>query len=822
NGYAYSNDNGFFKLVCTLKETECKIVISSLGYKKEEYKLNLLEQNNDLNFILDEKTEALSEVIIESYPIRTEGDTTTVKIAKFVNQTEQTLEDVLRKIPGIEVQKDGSIKAHGRYIDKLLIEGDDIFDKNYKLLSKNLDAKVLDAVQILDNFEDNPILKNMVNSNKVAINLKIKKNKKNIWFGNVNLGAGVVSENRWKESINLGLLRKKIKLFYFADYNNSGEKATDLMIESVNDNDLFVEDRYEKKAKPFYNINSNENSMFSKSQSIVNNAFLNSLSFTTKLKPNFTLRGQSFFTNDNQIQDSFSETKYNIDISPVVFSETNNYKNKKTLASVELELKYFANEKNYFTNLFIYKNNPSNIFNILNFNNNLITQSSKLYNQSIYNHLYHTFKLSKKNVLNNYFYYGNDKLDNKNNISSPFLNDYFNINSNGIINQNFNQNLFYFGLKSKLISKYKKINYVLDFNFENNQETISNNFLVNDVNEKLYENDLKLKQNILSIGNGFRYDFSKKINLTASLNYTQNSFNIYSKQDNISLFNPQVSLNLRDNKFGVLFLTYSKNSKIPEINILIKNTVLNSYNSFIKGTPYEKPIESVLYSISHSLLNDEKRFAVNTTVSYLNVKSTMRLENTINQNFILANYGLANGGKSHIINFNFINYFRGLKTSLKIDTNQTFNNNPTKVNSNEFSDLKSYSSYYKISGTSYFTLPFNFDFGVRYNYYQSSFNGLESKNITKDAFVNFNYKITKSLLVEFNSMLYKLNKANYSFLNAVINYTPASTKLSYRLLFNNITNENNFSITSLDNYASNTTSINLIPRYVLLNIKYRF
>ncbi|WP_310557215.1 carboxypeptidase-like regulatory domain-containing protein [Flavobacterium sp.] len=821
--YTYSNDLGFFNLRFTKRNTIYRVVVSSLGYQKRESELLISENNMKLNdIILNEKMETLTEVLIENKPIKKEGDTTTIKIAKFINQTEQTIEDILKKIPGIEVQKDGSIKAHGKYIDKLLVEGDDIFDKNYKLLSKNLDAKVLDAVQILDDFEDNPILKNMVSSNKVAINLKLKKNKKNIWFGNINLGAGVVSENRWKESINLGLLRKKVKLFYFADYNNSGEKATDLMIENINNNNLFGEDRYEKKTKPFYNISSNENNTFSKSQSIFNKALLNSLSFTTKLQSNLTMRGQSFFTNDNQIQDSFLETKYNIDSTPIVFLETNKYNEKKTVAAVEIELKYYPNVKNYFTNSFIYRNNPNTIFSNTIFNNSQINQSSKVKNQSMYNHLYHTFKISKKSILNNYLYFGNDKLVNRNKLLSPFLNDFLSVNNTSVSNQTFDHHLSYFGLKSKIISKHKKINYVLDFNSENNFETVNNDLIINNSNRNEYENRLNLKQNILSIGNSLRYSFSEKINLTTNVNYIYNNFDVYSNKGSVYLFNPQISLNIKDKSLGFFLFSISKNSKLPEINFLTNNFALNNYNGFTKGTTFDKITKNISYLLSHSLLNDEKRFAVNTTISYVDVKSTIGKESEINENFTFSKYMLVNGAKNHSINFNFINYFRSLKLSVKIETNQAFGINPTKVNDDEFVNLKTYSGNYKFSGNSYFSLPVNFDFGLTYNFYKSSFKFINSNNITKDAFFNLNYKISKTCLVEFNSVFYQLNSVNYSFLNTVVNYTPVASKLSYRILLNNITNEDSFAISTLDNYTSSTSSIKLIPRYLLLNIKYRF
>ncbi len=252
-----------------------------------------------------------------------------------------------------------------------------MFNKNYKLLTKNLDANVLDAVQIIDDYEDNPVLKKLNNSDKVALNLKLKKGKKNIWFGNVTLGAGIVSENRWKESLNLGLIRKEIKLFYLADYNNLGEKATDLVSSNVIENDIFGEDRLEYSAKSLFTINSNEIGLFSKTQSVFNNAFLNSLSFTKKIKKNLSLRGSAYLTNDIQNQNSFAETNYNFGSNPISFTENSFYNRRSSLASTELELKYYPNDKNYITNLFLFKEHPTHTNNNLLFNSNQINQSSK-------------------------------------------------------------------------------------------------------------------------------------------------------------------------------------------------------------------------------------------------------------------------------------------------------------------------------------------------------------------------------------------------------------------------------------------------------------
>ncbi|EKT4498545.1 TonB-dependent receptor [Flavobacterium psychrophilum] len=821
--YTYSDEKGNYSLVLEkANNNTITIVVSSLGYTKKELKIDVVSKTNiTQNFVLDDKIESLNEVFIESdQKIKTDRDITTIKVSRFGNKTEQTVEDILRKLPGIEVQKDGTIKAHGKTIDKLLVEGEDMFDKNYKLLSKNLDAKVLDAIQIIDGFEDNPILKKLTNSDKVALNLKLKKNKQNIWFGNVTAGAGVVFENHWKEGINLGLLRKNIKLFYLADYNNSGDKATDQVSNAIIENNTFVEDRYEKTAKIIFNINSNENTSFSKSQSVFNKAFFNSLSFTTKLKPTITLRGVGYLANDNQIQNSFSERQYNLGTSPILFSEKNNFDSQKTLASGEMELKYFVNEDNYLTNVFIYKNNSSKINDDLIFNSDKIVQSLKNKDQTFYNHFNHTYRLSNNKVLNNYVYFGQDNVNQKSNVLSPFLNQFLNANSNDLVSQKSDNSLSYFGLKSKVISKFRKLENTIALQYESNTEMLKNDFLVNNNPNSNFENKSKINQNIISAETAFRYNFSQKIDFTTSLNYTYNRFESNGKTNNVSVLNPKISLNFKKTDFGSFAFSYSENSNLPEINFLTNKNQLTDYRSFSKGIIFEKPLKNNTFSFLYNLFNDEKHFSISTSLFYLKSKTIFTTQNTITNDFSFENYILTNGGESYNGNFNVVNYFRKLKLATKLEISQNWNTTPANVN-NSFTNLKSYNSSYKFSGTTYFSLPLNFDFGLAYNFAVSTFNNSTSQNITKDAFLNINYKITKTWLAELNSTYYIL-KNNYAFVNAVISYTPTESRFSYRLMLNNLTNENEFTLISLENYTSYKSSINLVTRYVLMTMKYRF
>ena len=143
---------------------------------------------------------------------------------------------------------------------------------------------------------------------------------------------------------------------------------------------------------------------------------------------------------------------------------------------------------------------------------------------------------------------------------------------------------------------------------------------------------------------------------------------------------------------------------------------------------------------------------------------------------------------------------------------------PINANSNEFLQAKNYNNTIKYSATTYFKIPINFDCGFTYNYNQSVFNNIQSNNTTKDFFVNINYSISKTWLAEFNNSFYYVNKQNYSFNNIVVNYNPIESRFSYRLLFNNIRNENEYTFITISNYTYYKSSINLVLRSLLCSV----
>ena len=167
-------------------------------------------------------------------------------------------------------------------------------------------------------------------------------------------------------------------------------------------------------------------------------------------------------------------------------------------------------------------------------------------------------------MLNSYFYIGNDKINEKSSIQSPLLNNFLSLNANTFINQNANNKLFYIGYKSKLITKIKKIDLTNSLQFEYNSEQFKNTFVAENQNISTYQNDSKLKHFNIFQENTLRYNFSKKIDITANLNFQQSFFKFNDFSTNIFLLNPSPYRDWEtDRKSTRLNSSHSGESRMP-------------------------------------------------------------------------------------------------------------------------------------------------------------------------------------------------------------------------------------------------------------------
>jgi len=818
--YTYSDQNGHYELKFIKSNESIIIEASSLGFSTVRREITITDQTmfEALHFEMEEKTESLKEVLVEGHQkIRINSDTTFIRVSQYATDSEQTVEDLLKRLPGIEVLPDGSIKAHGKPIETLLVEGENILDKNYKILSKNLDAKTLEEVQILENYEQNPIFKQLSRSEKVALNLKLKDKFKYVLFGNISAGYGL--KNRYEAALTLGLLRKRIKLLEFSNANNTGNKAANLLQSERTVIDLSqMFQKIEKQPFTIFSIDDQEENIFN-TRSIFNTSMLHSIGSSTKINDELSLRGEVSIISDITTQDYQAQTEYFTGTNSTTFFETSSYQNTNRIGATEFEFKFSPNSRNYFNNTFSYNLKPHEALNSITLDNQGILQQNDINSETFYNHLEHTYLLTKNSALNNYLYFGYGDSKESAQIIHPSLDDLFEKEIDETFYQNVRNKFNYYGLQSTLLTKSQKWENHLLLHIHNEGETArSRLFTETEENFEGYTNNLNIDNFFIAISNSLKFKLTQDNYLRGGISFKRSWFN----SDEYLLKNANFTLRHKLKNKGVVRLGYSYKEELPELQLLLPNYALNSYQDFINGSDDIKKLGNSVISFNYSLYNDIKGFSINASALHTITHSGYAPGAFTNENFIFNEFIPTSNGENTLANLIFTNYFNKLQLATKVETNQSFIQSPFSIDQTSELKLQNYSGDYSFSVSSYFDKWFNFSNGFAYRYSSSELRDESTSFETLKAFADFDIKIFKSIKFNFNNELYIQNKENYVFMNANIVYEPKQSKWSGTVRLNNLLNEREYLLQSINSFKSYQKRISLVPAYALLSIKYRF
>lgn len=183
------------------------------------------------------KINALREVIIKTGSIRIKGDTTSYRASDFVVSANANVEELLKKLPGIQVDKNGAIKAMGETVQKVLVDGEEFFGDDPGMAVKNLRADAVKEVQVFDKKSDQAEFTGIDDGEtKKTINLKLKEDKKKGYFGKID-GAGeplAGSDSRNNTNLMFSNFKGKRKISAFLLNGNTGQDGL-----SWQDNDKF-------------------------------------------------------------------------------------------------------------------------------------------------------------------------------------------------------------------------------------------------------------------------------------------------------------------------------------------------------------------------------------------------------------------------------------------------------------------------------------------------------------------------------------------------------------------------------------------------------
>lgn len=226
--FARADKAGNFSIP-NLKEGEYIIMITHpyLGdyFDKTAIKPDIVTDLGKINMI--PKSKLLAEVIVKSgSPIRIKGDTTVYTADSFKVREGANVEELLRRLPGIQVDKDGKITAMGERVKKVLVDGEEFFGSDPGIATKNLRADIVKEVEVFDKKSDQAEFTGIDDGVKdKTINLKLKDDKKKGYFGKVEAGGGL--KDMYSNSVMLNAFKGKRKIAAYGIMSNTGKTNLD-------------------------------------------------------------------------------------------------------------------------------------------------------------------------------------------------------------------------------------------------------------------------------------------------------------------------------------------------------------------------------------------------------------------------------------------------------------------------------------------------------------------------------------------------------------------------------------------------------------------
>lgn len=220
--YALTDGTGAFTL--TLPDGAEAVEFTLMGYDKK--RIGARDARQGMRVRLTPSGIMLKEVTVKARPIDIHKDTINYNVAAFQGKEDRYIEDVLKKLPGVEVSADGSIRYKGEPINKVDIEGQDLLGNQYNQATRNIPADAVATVQVME--DDQPIraLKDRVPSNRATLNLKLKQGYKLRPFGEVKGGLGGFGGVLWNNALTLINVGRKNQMLLTAKMNNNGENLS--------------------------------------------------------------------------------------------------------------------------------------------------------------------------------------------------------------------------------------------------------------------------------------------------------------------------------------------------------------------------------------------------------------------------------------------------------------------------------------------------------------------------------------------------------------------------------------------------------------------
>jgi hypothetical protein len=863
--FAMSDDKGNYKLSLK-KNTSYNLQVSYIGMST--FSQMLMTKDDDIlkNFSLQSNNQLDAVELIYEMPVVISGDTLVYDADSFKTGTERKLEDVLKNLPGVEINDDGEIEVEGKAVTKVMVEGKDFFDGDSKIASKNIPSNAVDKVQILKNYAEVGQLSSVQNNqDNIAINIKLKKGKDKFWFGNILAGSGESPNYTQNQDLDLYIFQPK--LFFYSptysinvigDLNNIGEQAftrrdywnfsggfnrpsgksgTNI---SLGNNNLSFLQLQNNRAKDINTEFIAINSSFSPSKKLDYSAFLILTNSETEIQQNNSTQYVGLTDNipDENTQTNTSQTselgigKFSLKFNPNVNNQvdyevlgrvTNESQDQNYLSSVIGSIEQLDEAETFSINQnlnYYYTLNEKNIFALEA--QHQLKDEDPFYNALLENNDNYQTTAIGLGLDNSLPFYNiaQDKRVKSNQLDAKV--DYWNI-----LNKKSDLNLTLGTIYSKQDFDSEIFQYLSEYD-----ENIYNPTSL--VNDGFDSNDVSYLFNDLYLGLHYRLKTGK---FTISPGFTAHSYNSENNQSGSvdsnfsykkSFFKilPDFNMIIQLKDSESLRLNYAMRTQFTDITKIARGLVLNNYNSLFIGT------QDLQNAVSHNISLNYYSFNL---FNYTNVYAGINYNKSIDQIRNLTSFesviATSNPFNSSFADENLSVYGRYQRSYGKIRGTLGTSLNLSKFNqfirdTSAPSLSETFSQSYNSSIRTLFKNAPNIEAGIKYSISETNIGSLETKYFTESPFVELDALILKSFTFRTNYSTTKFKDQNtvlnnYKFFDASLSYrTDKESKWEFEIKATNLLDTKSQSQSSVSNISVSTSEYFIQPRFITLRLIY--
>lgn len=834
--FGFTNTQGAFSIT-TETEGGFVVEVNKMGFVKQQQPLTITKDKKEYNlaFTLDVSDEVLEDIVIEiDNPIKQRGDTLIFDAKAFSTGREVVVEDLLKNIPGITVAKDGKIKFEDTEIEKVMVDGDDFFNRGYSILTKNMPNKPLDKVEVLRRYSNNKLLKGVEESDKVALNLTIDEAYKNLWFGDISAGYGLVSENRYEVSGNLMNFSKKYKNFLTYGLNNVGVDRVG-SLESMFYNNYEVESIGSgNQLYQLMGLSGGSAGQLKDHRTRINNAEHISLSTIVPVTNKLKLKVVGFLGGDENYAFNNSYSVTNVGETYFENTQSNQFKSHLKSGYVNALVTYDVSKTQMLQASSVFNKGTTKNSNDLTFNGVNTLEQLQTKNVFFDQKVTYSHKWKDKNVVLLKGRFFSNEIPQTYHINDYLMGDLFAFDADAMNNSIKNDKTFA-GLEADFKLKQKNDDLIeFQVGLEHSKQTMNTVF-------NLFADTTSFRPD------GFQTDSSFALtDLYAKSGYTWkwNTFKVSGRAEAHQLFNHFTSLqsNKKQQPFYVnpslnftwdvtpthIFSgSYMINFRSTSFIDVNDTYLLTSSRSFSRGlgsfklTDYQNA--NLGYNIRHYL--NRYRFSVH--LNYSKQSNVLSNRSTIEQNSSLSERVFIKGGDTFGASVHSNFYLRNLKSNIKLEGNYAVSTSFNEINNSGLRKNTYHSQRYNFEWRTSFKTAFNFHLGTEWNFSKVTSPDFENDYTNGFSFLDVFYKIDERFELKAVAELYYFGslakeQRNHVFLDFEATYKVKGDKWTLGLKGNNLFNKTNFTTYNVSDMGYSTNSYRLMSRYVLLSAKYRF